>query len=114
MTTTVWELVDTALTTLNVSFAADKLLVASGSDYPVTYITYFLVSSPADEFADDEEQERSYKVQVNTFSKNGLISLPDVDGAMKAQGFIKGNVMQIPVDEETGHYGLGTEYVISI
>lgn len=76
-------------------------------------MVYFLVSGPPTQHADNVEKMRDYTVQVNTFSRDGLINLPDVDGAMKAAGFTKGSVREIPLDEETGHFGLGTEYHFS-
>jgi hypothetical protein len=113
MTTSVWERTATAIATLNVPYAASKLKVDSGESLPDLFLVFFLVSAPAILHADNEEKAREYKMQVNVFSRDGLINLPDVDGAMKAAGFKKGNMIEIPEDEETGHFGLGTEYVFS-
>lgn len=113
MTTTIWERTDSALSPLSVPYAASKLRIATGAEFPDLYLIYFLVSSPPEQHADNKEIMRSYAMQVNVFSRDGLINLPNVDGAMKAAGFTKGNVVEIPLDMETGHYGLGTVYHFS-
>lgn len=110
---TVWERTNTALTPLNVPYAASKLQIESGEEYPDLFMVYFSLPSTPEQHADDKETLRSYTMQVNVFSCDGLINLPDVDGAMMAAGFTKGNVIEIPIDPETGHYGLGTEYLYS-
>lgn len=110
MSKTIFERVYDAVVTLNIPFAAGKYIVATGSDYPETFITFSLVSSPAEQFADNAETMRSYRVQVNIFSRGGLINLPDVDGAMTAAGFTKGNMVEIPPNAETGHFGLATDF----
>lgn len=111
--TTIWERTDTALSTLGVPYAASKLRIETGEAFPDLFMVYFLVSSPPEQYADNKETMRSYTMQVNIFSRDGLINLPDVDGAMMAAGFTKGNVIEIPLDEETGHFGLGTKYHFS-
>lgn len=109
---TVWERTNDALETLTgVTFAASKLKIATGEAYPDLYLVYFLVSSPPEQHADNVEKMRSYRMQVNIFSRDGLINLPNVDGAMTAAGFTKGKMVEIPLDQETGHFGLGTEFL---
>lgn len=110
---TIWERVSDALESLNVPFAADKLVVESGVDLPDLYMVFFLISSPPEQHADNKEIMRSYQVQVNVFCRSGLVNLPDVDGVMKAAGFLKGNMIGIPKEEDNGHFGLGTEYEYS-
>lgn len=110
---TVWERTNTALAPLNVPYAASKLQIASGNEYPDLFMVYFSLPSTPDQHADDKETLRSYTIQVNIFSRDGLINLPDVDGVMMAAGFTKGRMIEIPVDAETGHYGLGTEFLYS-
>lgn len=110
---TIWERTDTALSSLGVPYAASKLQIASGNEYPDLFMVYFSLPSTPEQHADDKEVLRSYTMQVNIFSRGGLINLPDVDGAMMAAGFTKGNVIEIPLDQETGHYGLGTEFLYS-
>lgn len=110
----IWGLVETAISGMGIKYAADKFKAESGDPLPDEFIVYFLVSAPPDSFADDVESQRSYKVQVNYFNRAGLGSMPDIDSAMQAQGFIKGNLIPLPVDPDSGHFGLGTEYVITI
>lgn len=110
MNETIWERTDSALSQLGVPYAASKLQIGTGEDYPDLFMVYFSLPSTPDQYADDRETLRSYMMQVNIFSRDGLINLPDVDGAMIAAGFTKGREIEIPLDEETGHFGLGTEY----
>ena len=109
--TTIWERTDSALAPLGVPYAASKLQIATGNDYPDLFMVYFSLPSTPEQHADNKETMRSYTMQVNIFSRDGLINLPDVDGAMMAAGFTKGNVIEIPLDPETGHFGLGTEFL---
>ena len=111
--TTIWEKTCEALETLDVPFAANRYQADSENVYPDTFLVYQQISSAPDQFADDEETERSYRMQVTVFSRDGLINLPDVDGAMKAAGFTKGGVVEIPLDAETGHFGLATDFFYS-
>jgi len=110
---TIWERTDLALSTLGVPYAASKLQMATGVELPDLFMVYFSLPSTPDQHADNKETLRSYTIQVNVFSRDGLINLPDVDQTMMAAGFTKGNVIEIPLDQETGHYGLGTEFLYS-
>jgi hypothetical protein len=111
LTTTIWERTDSALSSLGVPYAASKLQIATGNDYPDLFMVYFSLPSTPEQHADNKETLRSYMVQVNVFSRGGLINLPDVDEVMTAAGFTKGREIEIPLDQETGHYGLGTEFL---
>lgn len=108
--TTIFELVDDALETLNpaVPYAADSL---KSEILPDLYITYRLIVSVPEQSADDSETERSNLIQVSIFSRAGLVGLPDVDTAMIAAGFLKGPERQLIQDPQTGHYGLAKDYV---
>lgn len=108
--TTIFEKAKTALDTLSpaVPFAQDVFL----GELPDTYLVYSLVDDVASQHADNEETERFYRIQVSQYSRNGLVSLPDVDGAMKAAGFKKSNRVKLPYDPDTGHFGLATDYTI--
>lgn len=110
---TIWERTKDALDTLtgSIPFSEGKLQIATGEKLPDVFITYKLVDAPPEQYADDEEKMRTWKMQVSIFSRNGLISLPNVDGAMTAAGFTKGNITELPYNTETGHYGLATEYL---
>lgn len=107
--TTIFERVETALGTINpaVPFA----LAPYEGALPDQYVVHQLLPSPAVEHADNAETARAYSVQVTIWSKSGLVTIPDVDTAMIAAGFQKGDERQLPKDLQTGHYGLAKDYV---
>lgn len=108
--TTIFERTSTALATLSPAIPY-AMAPYKGDPLPDTYIVYQLIPSSAVQHADDEETEREYNMQVTVWDVNGLVSLPDVDTAMKAAGFMKSDQRQLPQDPNTGHYGLATDYV---
>lgn len=107
--TTIFERVNDALETLTpaVPFA---MAPYKGATLPDTYIVYQLIDSRPEQHADDMEIEHVCLVQVSIYSRSGLVSLPDVDGAMIAAGFQKHSERQLSQDRETGHYGLAKDY----
>jgi len=111
MTTSIFARVATALATLSpaIPYALAPYLSADGT-LPDKYIAYQLIVSPSEQHADDAETLRSYVIQISIFSRDGLDSLPNVDGAMTAAGFQKGDQRQLPKDNETGHFGLAKDY----
>jgi aminoglycoside phosphotransferase (APT) family kinase protein len=109
--TTIFEQIDDALATLNVPYAENLYLLETGDTLPDLYLVATLISGVAEQHADDDETARSYRVQISVYSHNGLVELPDVDGAMKAAGFVKGPERELPYDQETGHFGLALDYV---
>jgi hypothetical protein len=110
VTTTIWERVKTALTSLTCPVFANTYIGASGTELPDLFVTYFLVTDPPLLHADNEEKERMYSVQINIFNRVGLVGLPDVLTLMKAANFTHGNDVEFPFDEKTGHYGLGMTF----
>lgn len=106
--TTIFERVNTALASLNPSVAF--ALKPYEGTLPATFIEFELLVSPSEQHADNAETERSYQVQVSIWDTTGLVSLPDVDTAMKNQGFQKGNERQLPKDQQTGHFGIAKNY----
>jgi hypothetical protein len=106
--TTIFERVETALGTLNP--AVPYALAPYKGALPDLYITHQLVVGVPEQTADDAETERAYFVQISIFSRTGLASLPEVDTAMSAAGFLKGPERQLPQDPQTGHYGLAKEF----
>jgi len=108
---TIWERVKNALTGLGVPISANLHIEASGAELPDLFLVYFLVSSPPEQSADDRETLRSYRMQVSAYSRSGLISLPDIDGAMVAAGFSRGPQRELPFNEQTRHFGLALEYI---
>lgn len=107
--TTIFELVESALGTITP--AVPVALAPYKGELPDLYIVHQLIVGTPEQHADDEEKERSYTVQVSIFNRAGLVSLPDVDGAMIAAGFQKGPERQLPQDQETRHYGLARDYL---
>lgn len=107
--TTIFERVETALGTVSpaISFASTPYK----GTLPNVYVTHQLINSPAEQHADGDETERSYTMQLNFWDKAGIPSTTGVDAAMKAAGFHKGDVRQLPQDQQTHHYGLAVEYV---
>jgi len=107
--TTIFERVETALGTVSpvISFASAPYK----GTLPNAYVTHQLINSPAEQHADGVETERSYTMQLNFWDKAGIPSTTSVDAAMKAAGFMKSNIVQLPQDPQTHHYGLAVEYV---
>ena len=108
---TIFERVEDALDTLSpaVAYGQDDYLTED-ADLPDEYLVYFLVSAPPVLHANNAEASRMYRVQVNIYNRGGLVSLPDVDAAMSAQGFQLGPAHGLPKSEDTGHFGLAKEY----
>lgn len=109
--TTIFECVETALGTLSPAVPFALAPYKSTAALPDQYITHQLITGAPEQHADDAETARAYTVQVSIFSKSGLASLPNVDAAMLAAGFIKNTERQLPQDQETGHYGLAVDYI---
>ena len=109
--TTIFERVKTALDTLApVSNAMGRMLTAGGGVLPDTFLVYSLITGNPALHLDDQEAAREYTVQVTIFSRAGLVSLPNVDGAMIAAGFTRGAERPLPLDIQSGHYGLAKDY----
>ena len=94
--TTIFEKSAAALATL--SPAVPIALAPYKGALPDLFITYQLIDSPREQSADNAETERSYLVQVSTWSKAGLVNLPNVDAGRSAAGFLKGSQRQLPQD----------------
>jgi len=107
--TTIFERVEAALGTI--SPAVNYAAAPYKGTLPNAFITHQLINSPAEQHADGEETERSYTVQLSLWDKAGIPSTTSVDAAMKAAGFHKGDVRQLPQDPQTHHYGLAVEFV---
>jgi hypothetical protein len=110
--TTIFERVETALDTLSpaVPHAMSRYLTANNADLPDTFIVYQLIGGAPEQHADDAETQRTYRVQVSIYAREGLVALPDVDAAMTAAGFTEGPERQLPFDEKTRHFGLAKDY----
>lgn len=104
---TIWERVETALSDLNISVAANTY---TGSTLPDQFAVYQLISDPAIQHADDRETMTRYRVQVTVYSRGGLADLPDVRGAMLAAGFTRGPSRELPFNRDTRHYSLAMDF----
>lgn len=107
--TTIFERTETALGTI--SPAVPFSSAPYKGTLPNAYITHQLINSSPEQHADNEETERSYTMQLTLWDKTNIPSATQVDSAMKAAGFEKGDVRQLPQDAQTHHYGLAVEYV---
>lgn len=110
--TDIFQLTQTALNTLApIPSGMDVQLDASGG-LPETYLVYSLISAPPVQHADNLETERLFKIQVSIYTRADFTTLPDVDGAMTAAGFSKGDWRPLPYSSESRHYGLAKDYLI--
>ena len=111
--TTIFEKVVAALNSINpsVPYAFNQYLIADGSDFPDQFLVYTLISDAPQQHADNGETIRSYRIQVTTFSRSGLVSIPDVDTAMLNAGFVRSSRRTMPYDEMTRHFGLAADYI---
>ena len=109
----IFQLVEDALSTLELPFAADKMIMPTGEELPDLFMVYKLISSAPIAHADDGEELRSWRVQVSVYSREGLEGLPDVAGAMVDAGFSRSNITQIPLNPDTGHFGLALDFITS-
>ena len=108
--TTIFERVTTALTALSPAVPFALAPYETTGDLPDTYLAFQLISGNAEQHADNVETQRSYLVQVSIFSRNGLVSLPDVNSVMLAAGFEKNTERQLPKDAQSGHFGLAKDF----
>jgi len=108
---TIFDRVVNALKTLNVPYANQVYIPATGNKLPDLFLVYFLISSAARQHADDRETLRATRVQVSVYSRAGLTDLPDVDSAMLAAGFARSAVFQMAYNRETRHFGIALDYV---
>ena len=75
--TTIWEKIETALGS-SLPVVESDYLSATGVKLPDTFLTYFLVTSPPLQAADNAETMRYYHVQVTYYSRDGLATMPDI------------------------------------
>ena len=108
---TIYSRVYGALIELGLPVGHGTLLTEGGAELPDEYLVYQLISGVPEQHADDEEKERSYRIQVSYYSRDGLADLPDVNGAMKAIGGAKSAERDLQRDPDTGHFGLAVDYI---
>ena len=107
----IWEITQEALEILGIPIAANAMIPASWEALPDLFLVYQLISSPPIRHADDLEKLRSYRMQVKVYSREGLADLPDVPGAMVEAGFSRSNIIELPYNADTRHYGLAMDFV---
>jgi hypothetical protein len=110
MSVGVWEITEAALGGLNLPAAASFYQAPSGGSLPDAFLVYFLVSSLPELHGDNAELLRTWRMQVNYYSRRGLGNPPNIDGAMTAAGFTRGPQRELPYNELTRHFGLALEY----
>lgn len=99
-----------ALSTLGIPCVANHNLLATAGDLPDVFAVYSLVSSMAQNHADDTEQNRFYRVQVAIYSNIGLGDLPDVETPMLAAGFMRGPERPAPEESNSNYFGIIKEF----
>jgi hypothetical protein len=109
--TTIWERTKTALTGLNIAMAADAYLAATGAALPDEFLVYSLVSDAEALPSDDDEDLRLLRMQISYFNRTGLAGMPDIKGAMKAAGFSRGPVRDLPYNQNTRHFGAALDFL---
>ena len=108
--TTIWQRVFDALGSLGVPVEKTKLVLETGAQKPEQYITYQVITTTPEGFADNREILRSHLVQLNLWSIDGFESFPDVEAAMLAAGFLFQGERDMDM-EETGHYGQSKDFL---
>ena len=108
--TTIWERMKTALTALAVPMAANTYILASGQELPDSYLVYFMISDPPTQHADNVEKLKTYRVQVSYYSRSGLLSMPDIVGAMTGAGFTRLPGRELPYNPDTRHFGMAMDF----
>ena len=106
----IWSTTRTALTGLGLPMAANQYLAATGAELPDAFLIYQMISDPARQHADNAETLRSYRVQVTYYSRSGLSSLPNIEGAMIAAGFTRLAGRELPFNQDTKHYALAIDF----
>jgi hypothetical protein len=107
---TIWERVYTALSGLGKPLAASVYIPESGEELPDSYLVYFMVDNPAELHADNAEKLRQYRVQVSYYSRSGLVSMPDIEGAMTVAGFTRLPGRELPYNPDTRHFGIALDF----
>lgn len=110
---TIWERISAALEPLGLPVAQGALKPSAGGAFPDRYLVCQVISAPSEEFADNREFKRLYLVQVNSWSRDGFLGFPDVEGAMLAAGFTYADSRDLPLSNDTGHYGQGIDFYFS-
>lgn len=113
MTTPIWQQAQSALSGLGVTVAANALVLASGSDYPDSFIVHFMVSDPTLSHADNVLELHLPRVQVSIYSRTAISALATaVQSAMIAAGFYMAGARDLPYNPDTRHFGTAIDFTI--
>lgn len=107
---TIWQTVNSALTSLNKPMAQNLYLPVTGAELPDEYIVYTLITNYGTEHANDVEKCREHHVQVSYYNRAGLAGMPGIAAAMTGAGFTRGPERELPYNEYTRHFGLALEF----
>ncbi len=112
--TDIFTLTQTALNTLTGVPSGTDIQLNENGALPDLYLVWQLITGTPAQHADNAETERFYRVQVNIYTIGDFTALPDVDGAMKAAGFTRGDERPLPYTQNSRHHGLAKDYTILI
>lgn len=86
---------------------------APDESLPETFVTYQIIDSPNNSFADNEATSQTTRVQVNLYSRDPEIK-QGADGMIKSVmlpvGFLRVGGRDLPYSIQTGHYGYTCDY----
>ncbi len=86
---------------------------AENDKLPETFVTYQIIDSPNNSFADNQPTSQTIRVQVNLYSKRPSIK-QGADTVLKnimlPVGFMRVGGRDLPYDLKTGHYGYTCDY----
>ncbi len=108
--TTTYELVEQVLNGLGLPFGMDEYIPDDPTGLPDTYLVYSIYLDDHIQHADNKDTLRTAYVQVLYFSRQGLATMPDIDAAFEAAGFINGRHTKLTYAPDSKHFGLALEY----
>jgi hypothetical protein len=80
---------------------------------PETYITYFIVDSPNNSFADNKPVSRTTRIRLALYSQKPSIR-QNADNLFKSvmleAGFLRVGGRDLPFNSDTGHYAYTCDY----
>lgn len=79
-----------------------------------TYVTFFNYLEQGEQYADNEEKETGYYIQLDVWSKSDYTELVEnITNAMKAAGFRRTSAVDL-FEEDTKIYHKALRYVITV
>lgn len=80
---------------------------------PETFITYQIIDSPNNSFADNQPTSKTTRIQLAFYSKKPALKQSADEtfkGIMLPAGFLRAGGRDLPYDHNTGHYGYTSDY----